>query len=95
MTVRQTIEQKIINGETITYEEFADFMEGTWDYELGDVTDFLRHGWLIRELLLEINGKHYMTLCTWSDDYGFDTDDTYEFAEVEKREVLVEKWVEV
>lgn len=64
-------------------------------YEYGDVTDIWSHGWLIRELIVHIDGKNYCAPVAWHNECGIDDSDTLVFEEVEEKEVTVKRWVGV
>lgn len=86
---------RLIAGMPISVNGFYLAIEDYTSYEYGDVTDILSHGWLVRELIVHIDGKDYYTLVTWNDDYGIDEDDELEFKGAVRKQVLVERWVEV
>ena len=87
---------RLIAGMPISVNGFYLAIEEDYtSYEYGDVTDILSHGWLVRELVAHIDGKDYYTLVAWNDDYGIDDDDKLEFSEAVRKQVLVERWVEV
>lgn len=87
---------RLIAGMPISVDAFYLAIEDDYtSYEYGDVTDILSHGWLVRELVAHIDGKNYYTLVAWNDDYGIDEDDQLEFKEAIRKQVLVERWVEV
>ena len=87
--------ERLIAGMPISVDAFYLGMENYNSYEYGDVTDIWSHGWVVRELIVHINGKHYYTLVVWHDDYGIDEDDQLEFKEAVLTQVLVDRWVEV
>lgn len=87
--------ERLIAGMPISVDAFYLGMENYNSYEYGDVTDIWSHGWVVRELIVHINGKHYYTLVAWHDDYGIDEDDQLEFKEAVLTQVLVDRWVEV
>jgi len=87
--------ERLIAGETISQTEFwiaTDIVDDTWDY--GETVEILSHGFITRELILTIDDKHYLTYVAWHDDYGIE-DEEFVFYEVERKQVLTEKWVEV
>lgn len=87
---------RLIAGMPISVNAFYLATECDYtSYEYGDVTDIWSHGWLVRELIVHIDGKDYFTLVAWHDDYGIDEDDELEFKEAVRKQVLVERWVEV
>lgn len=86
---------RLIAGMPISVNGFYLAIEDYTSYEYGDVIDILSHGWLVRELIVHIDGKDYYTLVAWNDDYGIDEDDELEFKEAVRKQVLVERWVEV
>lgn len=87
---------RLIAGMPISVDAFYLAIEDDYtSYEYGDVTDIWSHGWMIRELIAHIDGKNYYTLVAWNDDYGIDEDDQLEFKEAIRKQVLVERWVEV
>lgn len=87
---------RLIAGMPISVDAFYLAIEDDYtSYEYGDVTDIWSHGWLVRELVAHIDGKNYYTLVAWNDDYGIDEDDQLEFKEAIRKQVLVERWVEV
>lgn len=87
---------RLIAGMPISVDAFYLAIEDDdTSYEYGDVTDIWSHGWLVRELVAHIDGKDYYTLVAWNDDYGIDEDDQLEFKEAIRKQVLVERWVEV
>lgn len=87
---------RLIAGMPISVDAFYLAIEDDYtSYEYGDVTDIWSHGWLVRELVAHIDGKNYYTLVAWNDDYGIDEDDQLEFKEAVRKQVLVERWVEV
>lgn len=86
---------RLIAGMPISVNGFYLAIEDYTSYEYGDVIDILSHGWLARELIVHIDGKDYYTLVAWNDDYGIDEDDELEFKEAVRKQVLVERWVEV
>lgn len=86
---------RLIAGMPISVNGFYLAIEDYTSYEYGDVIDILSHGWLVRELIVHIDGKDYYTLVAWNDDYDIDEDDELEFKEAVRKQVLVERWVEV
>lgn len=87
---------RLIAGMPISVDAFYLAIEDDYtSYEYGDVTDIWSHGWLVRELVAHIDDKNYYTLVAWNDDYGIDEDDQLEFKEAIRKQVLVERWVEV
>lgn len=87
--------EKLIAGETLGLTEFriaTDIADDTWDY--GETVEILSHGSIVREFILTIDGKHYLTYVAWHDDYGIE-DEEFVFYEVERKQVLTEKWMEV
>lgn len=87
--------ERLIAGMPISVDAFYLGMENYDNYEYGDVTDIWSHGWVVRELIVHLDGKHYYTLVAWHDDYGIDEDDQLEFKEAVLTQVLVDRWVEV
>ena len=87
--------ERLIAGMPISVDAFYLGMENYDNYEYGDVTDVWSHGWVVRELIVHLDGKHYYTLVAWHDDYGIDEDDQLEFKEAVLTQVLVDRWVEV
>lgn len=87
--------ERLIAGMPISVDAFYLGMEDYDNYEYGDVTDIWSHGWVVRELIVHLNGKHYYTLVAWHDDYGIDEDEPLEFKEAVLTQVLVDRWVEV
>lgn len=87
---------RLIAGMPISVDAFYLAIEDDYNsYEYGDVTDVWSHGWVVRELIVHLDGKHYYTLVAWHDDYGIDEDDQLEFKEAVLTKVLVDRWVEV
>lgn len=90
---------KLISGESIDLTAFyilmEEFNDGDYSYKYGDVTEIFSHGWVGRELIAHIDGKNYLATVSWHDDYGIEDCDLLDFIEVEKKQVLVEQWVEV
>ena len=87
---------RLIAGMPISVNGFYLAIENDYgSYNYGDATDFYSHGWVGRELIVNIDGKNYLAYVSWHDDYGIDEDDSLQFVEVEKKQVLVERWVEV
>lgn len=80
-----------VNGTEV--DQFCNYYD--FDYEYGDVIDFIRHGWVTREMLVSIGDKTYMAIAYYHDDYGRENDDELIFEEVELQEVVVKKWVPV
>lgn len=93
------IEDKIKNGEYLETFENRILIEGEyvrWSEETLVITTG-RHGW-IEELLPIVIGDNYYGLYVWyHDDYGFDYESLGRqvLPKIEKRQVIVEKWVEV
>lgn len=91
--------KKLISGAPIDLQAFYILMDETnvcdCSYEYGGVTDFYSHGYVCRELIAHIDGKNYLSYVSWHDDYGIEEYESLDFAEVEKKQVLVEQWVEV
>ena len=80
-----------VNGVEI--DQFCGYYD--YDYEYGDTIDFIKHGWVTREMFVTIGDKTYMTVAYYHDDYGREDDDELIFEEVELQEVVVKKWVPV
>lgn len=93
------IEDKIKNGEYLETFENKILIEGEyvrWSEETLVITTG-RHGW-IKELLPVLIGDNYYGLYVWyHDDYGIDYESLGRqvLPKIEKRQVIVEKWVEV
>ena len=93
------IENKIKNGEYLETFEIKVLSEGDyirWSEETFVITTG-RHGW-IEELLPVIIDDNYYGLYVWyHDDYGIDYESFGRqiLPKIEKRKVIIEKWVEV
>lgn len=88
--------KKIEAGEPVDgveIEQFCGYYE--FDYEYGDTLDFIRHGWVEREILVSIGDRTYLSTIYYHDDYGRENDYDLVFEEVELKEVVVKKWVPV
>lgn len=87
---------KLEQGEELSQADFH-FIFEQWDYETGDFIEEWSHGWIVYNYIIKApNGKRYMFQSAHHDDYGF-TDEIEEQVcpEVEEKEVMVKKWVEV
>lgn len=86
--------KKMVNGETMSGEEFNIITE-ILPYECGDSNLSCDETW--QEIIIEHEGKFYLTEVETVPTWGWNFDDTFQFVEVEKKLVLVvtEKWVPV
>ena len=93
--VEKILLDKVRKGESVSHWEF-EYLDERFFYEYGDITDELRHGWVWREIILKFSeNEFYSCNIAYHNDYGFDTDEIDDFCRVEKRNVVVQKWVPV
>lgn len=87
---------KLEQGEELSRADF-DFIFELWDYKTGNFVEEWSHGWIVYNYIINApNGKHYMFRSAHHDDYGFmDGIEDQICPEVEFKEVMVKKWVEV
>lgn len=86
---------KLEQGWNLSAADF-DFILERWNYDEAEFVEELGHGWnLYNYVITAPNGKHYMFRAIHHDDRGFDNLGNQTCIEVEEREVVVKKWVEV
>lgn len=97
--VARETKERLISGKSIDLQAFYILMDGSntcdCSYKYGDVFEFFSHGYVGRELIANIDGKNYLANVSYHDDYGIEDGESLEFIEVERKQVLVEQWVEV
>ena len=97
--IARETKERLISGKPIDLQAFYILMNETrvcdCSYSYGSVFDFFSHGYVGRELIANIDGKNYLANVSYHDDYGIEEYEPLEFIEVEKKQVLVEQWVEV
>lgn len=94
--VTEGMREKFRAGEELSSSEINILLD--WEifpYELGDIIEAIRHGYVIREYIFEIEeNEHYMLEFAHHYDYGIDD---YAMPQAPKRcyfkKVAVEKWV--
>lgn len=87
---------KLEHGQELSAADFNFILE-RWSYDEAEFVEEWSHGWLVYDYIITaLNGKHYMFRAVHHDDYGFmDNLGDQICPEVEEREVMVKKWVEV
>lgn len=90
--LENTLIEKMISGKSLSGEEF-DILTEMEPYEHGDTRPECGYVW--QEIIIEYNDKFYLTEVETHDSWGWNLDDTFQFVEVEKKAVVVEKWVPV
>lgn len=86
---------KVRKNESISHLEF-EYLDECFFYEYGDTTDEIKHGWVWKEIIFRLSENEFYSCCiAYHDDYGFDVDEIDDIYRVEKRNVVVQKWVPV
>ena len=89
------LKEKFRNKETIDSFEFdLIFNCEIFPYHYGEIIQEGRHGWIVREYIIEIeDNEYYMTYFWHHDDYGIERYESQEPHRCFYKEVKVMKWV--
>ena len=93
--VTEGMKEKFRAGESLSTQEQSVLLD--WEifpYEWGDIVEVLRHGYIVREYIFEVDeDENYMLTFEWHEDYGIQIVDYETPARCYYKDVVVKKWV--
>lgn len=93
--VLSEVQKKLERKEVICAQEITEVILECAELEY-DYIEPTRHGWIYTTIIFTFDEENYYSFdCWWHDDHGIDGIDNQVCPRMVKKQVMVEKWVEV